>query len=156
MTNLINKDPVLGPALHCQPGPCNEKKVFPVPKFSQGKPHLITEILFTLQETCFQNRMFAEHTFFYPVKWIAVYFGWLWRLELCDKTFYKALKFSEPFILRQNYDYEYQDDDFQYSENLDNSDDSDDYDYPDSKAVKDAETIHGNTVSFYARCPLAE
>ena len=109
--------------------------------------------------------MFPKHALFYPVKGIAVYFGWLWRLELCDKTFYnKALKFSEPSILTQHYDHEYQDDDFQYSENHDNYDDYEyqdddfkypethdnyyDYDDPDSKADKNAETINGNSVSF--------
>ena len=69
----------------------------------------------------------------------------LLRLELCDKTFYQPLKFSEPSILTQHYDYEYQDDDFQYPENHDNYYS---YDYPDSKADKIAETIHRNMVSF--------
>ena len=67
------------------------------------------------------------------------------------QTFYKALKFSEPSILKQHQDYEYQDDDFQYSENHDHYDDYydyDDYDNPDSTADKNAETIHRNTVSF--------
>ena len=89
--------------------------------------------------------MLNAHALFYPVKGIAVFFGWLWRLELCDKTFYQPLKFSEPSILTQHYDYEYQDDDFQYPENHDNYYD---YDYPDSKADKIAETIHRNMVSF--------
>ena len=92
-----------------------------------------------------------------------MYFWWLWRLELCDKTFYyKALNFSEPSILTQHYDDEYQDDDFHYPENHENYDDYEyqdndfkypenhdnyyDYDNPDLKTDKKVD--HRNRVSF--------